>query len=168
MYETLKYKRTYKCAVEVVLEATKREVAAMQSGVLKNAAATTVERTGRLSLAIAQASAQVDAIMNAEEIKVKTGTKTLGTATIRMVDGVVQVITESGRVLSEDAVKNPQIKAKIAELRAKKTQLEQEKVKEIQEIINIENAGISTLAGDTPAAKVGLLGRAKNGMLRLS
>ncbi len=147
-----------------VIEATKREVAAMQGGVLKNAAATTVERTGRLSLAIAQASAQIDAVMNAEEIKVKTGTKSLGTATVKMVDGVVQVITESGRVLSEDAVKNPQIKAKIAELRAKKSQLEQEKVKEIQEIINIENAGISTLAADNPAAKVGLLGRAKNGM----
>ena len=151
-------------ADSAVIEATKREVAAMQGGILKNAAATTVERTGRLSLAIAQASAQIDAVMNAEEIKVKTGTKSLGTATVKMVDGVVQVITESGRVLSEDAVKNPQIKAKIAELRAKKAQLEQEKVKEIQEIINIENAGISTLAADSPAAKVGLLGRAKNGM----
>lgn len=151
-------------ADSAVIEATKREVAAMQGGILKNAAATTVERTGRLSLAIAQASAQIDAVMNAEEIKVKTGTKSLGTATVRMVDGVVQVITESGKVLSEDAVKNPQIKAKIAELRAKKAQLEQEKVKEIQEIINIENAGISTLAADSPAAKVGLLGRARNGM----
>ena len=151
-------------ADSAVIEATKREVAAMQGGILKNAAATTVERTGRLSLAIAQASAQIDAVMNAEEIKVKTGTKSLGTATVRMVDGVVQVITESGKVLSEDAVKNPQLKAKIAELRAKKAQLEQEKVKEIQEIINIENAGISTLAADSPAAKVGLLGRARNGM----
>jgi len=151
-------------ADSAVIEATKREVDAMQGGILKNAAATTVERTGRLSLAIAQASAQIDAVMNAEEIKVKTGTKSLGTATVRMVDGVVQVITESGKVLSEDAVKNPQIKAKIAELKAKKAQLEQEKVKEIQEIINIENAGISTLAADSPAAKVGLLGRARNGM----